>query len=66
VRVLINGEAKDVPAEDNLTAVLQSLELPTQRVAVELNKKVIRRADWENTPITEGDEIEVVHFVGGG
>jgi sulfur carrier protein len=40
--------------------------LPTERVAVELNKEVVRRKNWEITDIKDADKIEIVHFVGGG
>jgi thiamine biosynthesis protein ThiS len=66
MRVVINGEKKDVPAELNLQALLEHLSLPTKRVAVELNRQVVRRADWETRPVNEEDRIEVIHLVGGG
>ncbi|MBL0241018.1 MAG: sulfur carrier protein ThiS [Chloracidobacterium sp.] len=49
-----------------MAELLDQLSLPHQRIAIELNKAVIRRADWPNTTVNEGDRIEVVHFVGGG
>jgi sulfur carrier protein len=64
--IYINGEARDVPAELNLSAVLEFFSLPTQRVAVELNKEVVRRGEWESRRVAENDRIEVIHFVGGG
>jgi len=42
------------------------LGLKSERVAVELNKKIVRRVEWDSTTISEGDRLEVVHFVGGG
>lgn len=66
MRILLNGETRDIPAELSLGALLDLFSLPSQRVAVELNKAVIPRADWKHTQITESDEIEVIHFVGGG
>ena len=50
----------------HLAALLDHLALPSQRVAVELNREVIRRSDWTNRKISEADKIEIVHFVGGG
>ena len=64
--VLINGESREVPDSVNLTALLELFTLPSQRVAVELNRNVVRRVDWETVTISEGDKIEVIHFVGGG
>ena len=64
--IFINGEARKIDGISNLSALLDAFELPKQRVAVELNKSVVRKQDWETTSITENDKIEVVHFVGGG
>lgn len=66
MNVIINGEKKDVPGEIDLKALLDHLALPQQQIAIELNKEVIRRKDWQNTKLSESDKIEVVHFVGGG
>jgi thiamine biosynthesis protein ThiS len=66
MRVNVNGEVRDVPDGVNLRRLLEILTLPEQRVAVELNREVVRRDDWEATRLTENDRIEVVHFVGGG
>ena len=66
MRVLINGEPKELSEIIRLSELLQRLDLPSQRIAVEINKTVIRRKDWENTDVNDGDRIEVVHFVGGG
>lgn len=66
MKVFINGEIKEFDAEINLQKLLKSLSLPTERIAVELNKQVVRRKDWENTTLNETDKIEIIHFVGGG
>lgn len=64
--IFINGEARELDGIADLSALLDALELPRQRVAIELNRKVIRKQDWEVTTIANNDRIEVVHFVGGG
>jgi len=66
INVSLNGETHQVSAEMSLDQLLELFSLPSQRIAVELNRSVIRRADWPQTVIYEGDKIEVVHFVGGG
>ena len=66
MRIHVNGEVKDVPDGLDLKALLELLLLPQQRVAVELDRKVIRRVDWPMTSISEGSQVEIVHFVGGG
>jgi thiamine biosynthesis protein ThiS len=64
--IFINGEARELDGPTSLSGLLDAFELPKQRVAVELNKSVVRKQDWENTAVAENDRIEVVHFVGGG
>lgn len=66
MRIELNGEPREVEAEINLSDLVTELSLPPERVAIELNKKVVRRNDWPKTIITEGDRLEIVHFVGGG
>jgi thiamine biosynthesis protein ThiS len=64
--VVVNGENKEVIDSVNLFELLKSLDLPTERVAIELNKEVVRRKNWEITDVKDADKIEIVHFVGGG
>ena len=66
MRIKINGEPRDVADESYLSDLVGELSLTPERVAIELNKEVVRRNDWAATLITEGDRIEIVHFVGGG
>ena len=66
MKITINGEIKELEEEVNLNRLLELFSLPSQRVAVELNREVVRKQDWENVVVREDDRIEVVHFVGGG
>lgn len=66
MNVLINGETREVPESVDLKALLELFSMPSQRIAVELNRSVVRKADWETVTLSEGDKIEVIHFVGGG
>lgn len=66
MRVQINGEEREVPAGLDLAALLDHLSLPQQRIAVELNREVIRKGDWPVTKVEDDDRLEIVHFVGGG
>lgn len=66
MQVLINGETRQIENELNLRQLLEKLELPTERIAIELNKDVIRKKDWESIKISDADKIEIIHFVGGG
>ena len=64
--IFINGEARELDGVSTLAGLLDALDLPKQRVAIELNKHVIRKQDWDSTTVANNDKIEVVHFVGGG
>jgi thiamine biosynthesis protein ThiS len=66
LRVTINGEAREVPDEITLDALIRHLALVPDRLAIERNREVVRRADWPQTGIEENDKIEIIHFVGGG
>ena len=66
MRVYVNGEAKELSGPLSLSELITQLDLPAARIAVELNRTVVRRADWGTTPLQDDDRIEIVHFVGGG
>ena len=64
--ITVNGEAKDIARQINLSELLELLALPSERIAIELNREVVRKKDWANITLKDADRIEVVHFVGGG
>ena len=66
MKVLINGETKEISNELNLSELLEHFSLPQERIAIELNKEVVRKKDWENIKVNDGDKLEVIHFVCGG
>ena len=66
ISIHLNGEARQVPEDITLAALVDWLELPADRVAVERNLEIVPRNQWSETMIGEGDRLEVVHFVGGG
>jgi thiamine biosynthesis protein ThiS len=67
LQVEINGETRELNHNQIVLAELvRELSLAPQRIAVEVNKRIVRRDEWEKTPINDGDRIEIVHFVGGG
>jgi thiamine biosynthesis protein ThiS len=66
VEVRINGEPRRIPPSQSVAALLAWLEIPADRVAVELNQAVVRKRDWETTPVPHGSQVEIVQFVGGG
>jgi sulfur carrier protein len=64
--ITINGEKRVFPPETSLLDVVKGLNLEPDRVAVELNRVIVRRDAWTATMFEDGAEIEVVQFVGGG
>jgi sulfur carrier protein len=66
MRILLNGESAEVPEGLTIAALVAHLGLGPGPVAVERNREVVPRAEHAGTRLEEGDQIEVVHFVGGG
>ncbi len=62
----VNGERRETPDGLTVAGLLALLEVPRERVAVEVNGVVVRRAEHERHALAAGDRIEVVAFVGGG
>jgi len=61
-----NGENRQIESGCSLLHLLQTLDLDPQAVVVELNRNIVPRTDFADTPLNNGDEVELVHFVGGG
>ena len=66
MRLKINGDEKEVTAVSTSADLVASLAMKADRVAVELNREIVPRSNWEATALRDGDELEIVHFVGGG
>ena len=66
VKLLVNGEARDVPDGLTVSKLLEILGTESSLVAVEVNTEVVRRARHAEAALRDGDRVEVVTFVGGG
>jgi sulfur carrier protein len=66
MKVQINGEVRSFPQPLSLAELIQQLGMRQGRVAVEVNRAIVPREQWSRTQLSEGDELEIVHFVGGG
>lgn len=64
--ITLNGDKHELAAPLSVSELLQQLEIDGRRVAVELNLAVVKKAAYESSVIKEGDEVEIVNFVGGG
>lgn len=69
MKLQINGEDRDIPSASTpltLASLVEILGMKPDRVAVELNRDIVPRNVWAATNLSEGDRLEIVHFVGGG
>ncbi len=66
MRIQLNGEPYELPDGETVAALLVRLELTGRRVAVELNLDIVPRSHHAATALSEGDQVEVVHAIGGG
>jgi thiamine biosynthesis protein ThiS len=64
--ITVNGESLRLQGPATLSDLLTKLELDARQVVVELNREIIRRPRLGDTALSTGDEVELVHFVGGG
>jgi thiamine biosynthesis protein ThiS len=66
MRITLNGDTHHLDGPLTVSALLAHLDIDPRRVAVELNLVVLKRHAFDTTTIHEGDEVEIVNFVGGG
>jgi len=66
MNLTINGEHRSLAPVETLHALVQQLGMKSDRVAIELNFEIVPREQWAQTPLKDGDRLEIVHFVGGG
>jgi len=64
--IRLNGDPREIPGPLSVSALLAQLEIDSRRVAVELNLDVVKKAAYDSSVIKDGDEVEIVNFVGGG
>jgi thiamine biosynthesis protein ThiS len=66
IQIVLNGESRLVPEGLNVIELLVDLGVDPERVAVELNRTIVRQADWRERKVEGGAAVEIVQFVGGG
>jgi thiamine biosynthesis protein ThiS len=66
IEVYVNGQPRRVTEGLTVDRLLAELSIDPARVAVELNREIVRQAAWEATPVLAGAQVEIVWFVGGG
>ncbi len=66
LELVVNGETRRVDAGSTVQSLVDALGLAGRRVAVERNRELVKRDAWAATPLADGDQVEILHFVGGG
>ena len=66
MNLTINGDNRIVLNVETLSALVDQFSMKPDRVAIELNREIVPRDQWPQTPLKDGDRLEIVHFVGGG
>jgi thiamine biosynthesis protein ThiS len=66
IEIVLNGEQRQVAPGMNVRELLAALDIPADRVAIEMNREIVRQRDWDSTRVMAGAHFEVVMFVGGG
>ena len=66
VRISVNGESREIEAPITVAGLLLGLDLDPRKIAVERNRELVRRSTFETTELSDGDALEIVHFIGGG
>ena len=64
--IILNGDAYPLDADTPLVALLERLKMRRGRVAVEINREIVPKADYDATIVRVGDHVEIINFVGGG
>ena len=65
MKLFINGEERQLEVT-TVSTLVEQLGMKADRVAVELNREIVPRANWSESALRDGDKLEIVHFVGGG
>jgi thiamine biosynthesis protein ThiS len=66
VRITVNDEPRELPEEATVADLVAGLAIGPRRIAVEVNRAVVPRAEYGAHRLAEGDAVEIIHFVGGG
>ena len=66
IEIVVNGEPQKTPEGQTVMGLLQQLELDPARVAVELDRRIVKQPSWPDTVLGPGSQLEIVQFVGGG
>jgi len=66
ITITLNGDPRTIEGDAHLAALIAQLKMRPQRIAVEINRRVVPKSDYGATILRAGDEVEIINFVGGG
>jgi thiamine biosynthesis protein ThiS len=66
ISIIVNGETRTARAGDTISDLIRALELDPERLAIELDRRIVKRAQWATAMLPAGATLEIVQFVGGG
>jgi len=66
IDIVVNGELRSIPPGQSILELLRELQLDPARVAVELDRRIVKQPRWSQTVLEAGANVEIVQFVGGG
>ena len=66
ISIVLNGETRAAREGDTISDLVRALELDPERLAVELDRRIVKRTQWATTTLPAGATLEIVQFVGGG
>ena len=66
IKIIVNGKQMQVIPKFSLKSLIVKLKMPLNKIAIELNKKIIDKKSISKIQLKKGDKIEIVHFIGGG
>ena len=66
IEITVNGRSTTIARGQSVLDLLHALGIKSDRVAVELNRAIVKQRDWAATSVDAGAQVEIVHFVGGG
>jgi thiamine biosynthesis protein ThiS len=66
ISIFLNGEPRTATEGQTILELLRSLEIDPQRVAIEIDRRIVKQSNWGATELHDGAQVEIVQFVGGG
>ena len=66
IKIKINGKKISVKDKEKLSKILEDFKIPIKKVAIEVNREIINKKKINSAKVNANDEVEIVHFIGGG